>query len=502
VTSLQLSISCSGCVAQLALALVALRRSVQSILGLPLALLFLDIFVWNLASLLYDLSGQLFWNWLDHSASPLTAPLAVEFILAFVGQQRRFARCRILCWVPFALLSMIPTLGLSFPTIRHWDQDGAWAAALAICAVPIMTVAIALLVSHLHQVTDPQEKARTRLVLAAAALGTTLCLTDLLCNFIHDLPSLGALGALATGAVLMFAVTRENLLDSRLTIEAITFGLGLAGGAGVVACLVRFRLLASQTGLLVLATGIVTLTLVLVVRQLARGAEAKRVRTRELATLGRFAAQMAHDFKNPLAALKGAAQFLKEDLSNEQRSSRRATFVDLMLDQIDRLDATITVYQRLARIEPARAKMQINQLVQEVMTLQEFALSQRIALNAELADSLPSCNADSGLLANALQNLIRNACEAITGDSVITVRTTPSEASEPLGVVVSVEDTGAGMDARTCEHAFDEFFTTKPKGSGLGLSFVRRVVEAHGGMVSIASHQGRGTVVRILLPLG
>jgi len=68
--------------------------------------------------------------------------------------------------------------------------------------------------------------------------------------------------------------------------------------------------------------------------------------------------------------------------------------------------------------------------------------------------------------------------------------------------VVSVEDTGVGMDARTREHAFDEFFTTKPTGSGLGLSFVRRVVEAHGGLVSIASQQGRGTVVRIRLPIG
>jgi signal transduction histidine kinase len=63
-----------------------------------------------------------------------------------------------------------------------------------------------------------------------------------------------------------------------------------------------------------------------------------------------------------------------------------------------------------------------------------------------------------------------------------------------------VEDTGCGMDARTRERAFDEFFTTKPSGSGLGLAFVRRIVEAHGGEVTLASELGRGTIVRVRLP--
>ena len=82
------------------------------------------------------------------------------------------------------------------------------------------------------------------------------------------------------------------------------------------------------------------------------------------------------------------------------------------------------------------------------------------------------------------------------------MRTARPEGTEPPGVVVLVEDTGAGMDARTRERAFDEFFTTKSAGSGLGLSFVRRVVEAHGGRVTISSEHGRGTVVRLRLPLG
>ena len=246
-----------------------------------------------------------------------------------------------------------------------------------------------------------------------------------------------------------------------------------------------------------LGVTLVTLALVAAIGQLARSSAARRARTIQLATLGRFAAQMAHDFKNPLAALKGAAQFLQDDLPRD--GSRRAEFVEIMLGQVERLEHAVDAYQRLGRVEPLLAKVPINDLVREVIALQGLAAGQQIAMHAELAEGIPDCDADRSLLANALQNLIRNACEAIDGSGSVTVRTLRS--TEPTGVVLSVEDTGAGMDARTREQASDAFFTTKPAGSGLGLSFARRVVEAHGGRLSIDSQQGRGTVVSIRLPL-
>jgi signal transduction histidine kinase len=375
VALVQLTISSAGCAGQLALALVALNRSARSRLAFSLALLFLDVFVWNLASLLEGLSGQPVWGWLDHTASPLTAPLTLEFMLGFVGQQRRFARLRALAWLPFATLCLNPTLGLAFPVVRDWDRSGPWAAALTICAVPTMIFAIVLLVLHNRITADQHERARTRLLLAATALGTALGLTDLLSNFVHELPSLGSLGFLAAGALTLFAATRIRLLES--------------------------------------------------------GIEA---------------------------------------------------------------------YRRLARVEPLLARVQINDLVSEVIALQGFAAGQRIRLLAEL-DRLPACNADRGLFANVLQNLIRNACEAIAGNGNVTVRTGLSHPAGPGTIEIRVEDNGAGMDARTREQAFDEFFTNKPNGSGLGLSLVRRVVEAHGGAVAIDSQEGRGTIVLPKLPI-
>jgi signal transduction histidine kinase len=205
---------------------------------------------------------------------------------------------------------------------------------------------------------------------------------------------------------------------------------------------------------------------------------------------------MAHDLKNPLAALKGAAQLLREDMVRPAGVDR-IVFADLMLDQIDRLDRLVDVYGRLARVEPAREPLDVNEMTRAVLALQSLA-SERLAVNAALEEGLPRCRADREMLSRVLENLVRNAMEAMPDGGTVTVRTAPDG---PEAVILSVEDTGCGMDARTRERAFDDFFTTKALGSGLGLAFVRRVVEAHGGHVSLESEQGRGTVVSVRLPV-
>jgi two-component system sensor histidine kinase HydH len=104
-------------------------------------------------------------------------------------------------------------------------------------------------------------------------------------------------------------------------------------------------------------------------------------------------------------------------------------------------------------------------------------------------------------VASALENIVRNACEAMPGGGALRVRTrVDAPAAGQTTVVVQVEDTGEGMDARRAEQAFEDFFTTKATGSGLGLAFVRRVALAHGGNVSLASRPGEGTVVELRLP--
>jgi signal transduction histidine kinase len=139
-----------------------------------------------------------------------------------------------------------------------------------------------------------------------------------------------------------------------------------------------------------------------------------------------------------------------------------------------------------------------------MVALQKFASADEIAVKADLAADLPVCSMDRDLIAGALENLLQNAFEATpraATPGTVTVRTALARSRPTQGVLLSVEDGGNGMSARTRERALDDFFTTKATGSGLGLAFVRRVAEAHGGDVSLVSKEGAGTIVRLFLPL-
>jgi signal transduction histidine kinase len=162
-------------------------------------------------------------------------------------------------------------------------------------------------------------------------------------------------------------------------------------------------------------------------------------------------------------------------------------------------------YQRLGRVEPVCTPVHVNEVVQTLVALQKFASADEINVKAELAADLPACSMDRDLVVGALENLLQNAFEATPREgaqATVTVRTALVHAGRTTGVMLSVEDGGQGMSARIRERALDDFFTTKATGSGLGLAFVRRVAEAHGGDVSLVSKEGAGTTVRMFLPLG
>jgi signal transduction histidine kinase len=488
-----------ACMSQLALALMCIVRAARSPLAVPLALLCLDIFGWSGAGLAYELSGRTPWTLLDHTLSPLTAPLALAFALTFVGKRRAFRSTLLVSWVACGSLGLASALGFVVPALSAFvaSKSHAWAVWLLSASIPTMVFAVVALVMHYRDSIDPIERARTRLIFAALAIGTAFGLTEELSNLAPPFPPLGNIGMALAALPLALVALRLRLFERDVSLRAASWVLASAGLA-VIAMLIVFRYFDPSAAMLLLGCATVTLALIAGRRRWMSEAAGKRARHAQLATLGRLSAQMAHDLKNPLAALKGAAQLLREDLAHPGGIDR-VKFADLMLDQIDRIDGLVDVYGRLARIDPAREPIDVNDLVRSVLALQSFA-TERVDVRIDLAEGLPSCRADRGMLTRVLENLVRNAMEAMPDGGVVTVRTSRAEGDG--SITVAVQDTGVGMDARTRERALDEFFTTKPKGSGLGLAFVRRVVEAHRGAVSLESTQGRGTVVRVRLPVG
>jgi two-component system sensor histidine kinase HydH len=485
-------------VSLLALALLSVARASRSPLALPLALPCLVISGWTGAGAAYELSGVIGWTLLDHALTPLTAPLALRFVLVFVGRRRERRTALALAFAAGGALTLASASGCVWSVARGFVASPTWAALLLTASLPPMVYALAVLTQHLRAVADPLERARTMLILVSFGLATLLGATDELGNLV-PVPRMGNVG-MAVGTIpLSIVALRFKLFERGVSVRATTWFLALAVSVALAAMAVWNRFDAN-VAVVAVASGIGSIAAVAVTRRWLSQTSDRQGRIAQLATVGRFSAQMAHDLKNPLAALKGAAQLLREDLTSPSPNVDRARFLDLMLAQIDRLDDLVNVYGRLARIDPMRAPLDANQLVRDVLTM-EALLSKEVAVSVDLAADLPECSADREMITRVLENLVRNALEAMPSGGSLTVRTARAKAGGRDGVAIAVEDTGHGMDARTRDRALDDFFTTKAHGSGLGLAFARRVADAHGGEVDLASTEGRGTVVTLRLPL-
>ena len=496
------SIELCACVAILALGVVVLARGARNPMAPPLALLCVDMFVWNFADLAHSVSGIKAWGWLDMATSPFTPPLALHVILAFVGSVRPLRWLLLSAYGGFSALSLSALVVFVWPRAVWWNESPIFRAIFLALWLPLIILELVLLVRHWRRSTSFDEQWRARLILASVVVGAVFGSTEMWDDFV-PIPSLGPIGALGSMALIAAVMLRFRLfgrdLSSSTLLYAVTLGVAATFGYFAV-----FQLLRPHTALLVIAAASLTLALVAAARDALRSVLVRRERLRELAGLGRLTAQMAHDVRNPLAALKGALQLILEDHARGRSLDGQREYLELALGQAERIEAVTERYKKLSSVEPVRGPIAMNELVEAVLAQAALAVEQRgpaVRIERSLAAELPVLQGDRDLLAAALENVVRNACEAMPRGGALRVRTSFLAHHRSDGeVVVRVEDEGVGMDARQLERVFDDFFTTKVDGTGLGLGFVRRVVDAHGGAVRISSQPARGTAVEIVLP--
>ncbi len=481
----------------LALAIVSLVRARQSIVARPLSLLCLALFVWNFATLAEHVSEAWVWGVVDAIFTALSPPLMLQLVATFVGDWRARVRWVVAAYIFFGGLALSSAARL-FTAGADWVDSSAWAWVFLAGWAPTLAIALVWLLRHLARSSGQEEKARTRMFLAAFALGGAFATTDELVNIGLAVPHLASLGTFVGTSLVSTAVFRFRLLDRDLSVSTAVYAAALAS-AGLGAYVVVLRLLGGNVAVFGFATAIVTLVLVAAARELATSRALQRERVERLTVLGRLAAQMAHDIKNPLSALLGAARVL-EDAPREQPWEQGREFRRLLVEQAERIRVIVDKYERIGRVEPIATRVQLNDVVRRVVSAQRVAMA-GVRIAFDLLDPLPECDVDVDLVASALENVVRNACEAMPKGGALNVQTrVDAPAAGERTVVVRVEDTGEGMDARRAERAFDDFYTTKATGSGLGLAFVRRVALAHKGSVSLASRPGEGTTVELRLP--
>ena len=173
--------------------------------------------------------------------------------------------------------------------------------------------------------------------------------------------------------------------------------------------------------------------------------------------------------------------------------------MNIIGDEIRRLDQVLNGFLKFARPEELRLEpVHLESLISDVATsVAPEAEQRRVQVKTECPPELPEINADFGMLRQALLNLAINACQAMADGG--TLRMTCRVASRQR-VEIDVEDTGVGIPPEHLSKIFDLYFTTKEKGSGIGLSMVYRIVQLHDGEVEVQSTPGRGTRFRLIFP--
>lgn len=224
-------------------------------------------------------------------------------------------------------------------------------------------------------------------------------------------------------------------------------------------------------------------------------------RERHLASLGRLAAGVAHEVRNPLSSLKGFAQLFRTKF---QPGSQEERYADIMIEEVERLDRVVEELLDFARpMRPDRRPTDVNAVVRESAALvSEDAAFKKVSVQTRLHEGLPAVLVDPHQIRQALLNLLLNGIDAAGSGGTVTVETTlPAGQGGAQHVVIGVRDNGAGLDAGEIPRLFEPFYTTKPNGTGLGLTIVSRILEQNGGHVSVTSEKGRGSTFSVRLPV-
>jgi two-component system sensor histidine kinase HydH len=220
-------------------------------------------------------------------------------------------------------------------------------------------------------------------------------------------------------------------------------------------------------------------------------------RSQRLASVGRLAAGVSHEIRNPLSSIKGFATYFKEryhDVPENQQIS------NLMIQEVDRLNRVVGQLHEFARpIKISKKSIQIKSFIENSLKLIERqAKEANIKIQTSLLTEIDKVFVDPDRINQVLLNLYLNAIESMENEGNLSV--TLIDTVEKDGIEILISDTGKGISKDDLTHIFDPYFTTKASGTGLGLAIVHNIIEAHNGKIKVESLLGHGTTVTVLLP--
>ena len=235
-----------------------------------------------------------------------------------------------------------------------------------------------------------------------------------------------------------------------------------------------------------------------------RNSEWRRLQERlhqseKLATLGQMVAAVSHEIRNPLGIISSTAELLRGKLKKYEPDNQLA---DIIVEESGRLGGIVTEFLDFARPqEPKITPLSLQEIIKKNLTFLAPEIDRKGITVSQLYGGPASISADPDLLYRALLNIFLNAIQATPPEGRISVNTTGRNGRNGDMAIVTISDTGTGIQAEDLTMIFNPFFTTKDKGSGLGLAIVRNIIQSHRGDIFIEPIEGGGTRVEIHLPV-
>ena len=219
-------------------------------------------------------------------------------------------------------------------------------------------------------------------------------------------------------------------------------------------------------------------------------AEAAVRRSERLAALGQLSAGLAHELRNPLGSIRGSAEMLVRSTAHEGAVTRE--LAEIIREEVDRTNSLVTRFLDFARpLEPRREATDITSVIDRA------AGHAKVAIITNYSPDVPPLEIDATLMEQVFINLLTNAAQASAPNAPITVATRVAHDEAEICIV----DRGCGIPADKIETIFNPFVTTKQNGVGLGLAIVAKIVDGHGGRMTVESEPGKGSTFRIFLPI-
>lgn len=434
------------------------------------------------------------------------APLALLFFRFLTGYKSIVSR-RI-----FFTFLMISICGAFF-VFTPWSHDGSYFNAAILCYMFFsLGICYIILIRHVIKLPAGNEKRRLGYLLVACPVALILSHIDLLNYGGFNFPVINGIvtSTLLYFILLIIAYPQLRELHDFFARSLVIFVSTVAGAVIIYFAALFFKGAPPSTTGLLLASFLIVLSLSplkMILKKIFSYfyPESKDVFTslyefdekleREKAVmLQEMAPVLAHEIRNPLGSIKGAAQYLKEEATTDEQKE----LLNVIIEGTDRLNTVVSKFLDYARPYQLNCEPQnINVIIQKAISIiAANKLVEEITIIQELDKNLPSVEVDEQQFMQVILNIALNAIESMPQGGTLTFCTSAEESGE---ISITISDTGTGISKKDLKDIFKPFFTTRERGVGLGLAICQKIIREHGGSIGVKSNPSGGTAFLIKL---